>query len=51
MKKQTLITDYYKVIKKRKYEYYTNRCINCNIDMGYHNPRQLCGKIFCWNSI
>lgn len=24
-----------------------NRCVECNIDMGRSNPRQLCGKTFC----
>jgi hypothetical protein len=51
MKKQALITDYYKPLKKRKFNYDTNRCISCNIDLGIQNPRQYCGKIFCWNLI
>jgi hypothetical protein len=24
-----------------------NRCIECGVDMGYQNPRQLCGKTIC----
>lgn len=28
-----------------------NLCIECGIDMGYMNPRQYCGKTFCYNSI
>ncbi len=24
-----------------------NRCVECKIDMGRSNPRQLCGKTFC----
>ena len=24
-----------------------NRCIECGIDMGVHNPRQYCGKTHC----
>jgi hypothetical protein len=24
-----------------------NRCLQCNIDMGINNPRQLCGKYYC----
>jgi hypothetical protein len=24
-----------------------NRCMECGIDMGENNPRQLCGKIRC----
>ena len=26
-----------------------NRCLECNCDMGYSNPRQLCGKYYCHN--
>lgn len=26
-------------------------CIECGEDMGIHNPRQLCGKTFCYNII
>jgi hypothetical protein len=26
-----------------------NRCIDCDIDMGPNNPRQLCGKTYCMN--
>lgn len=43
--KQTLITDYFQKDKKEN----TNYCIECGIDMGPQNPRQLCGKIFCEN--
>ena len=24
-----------------------NRCVECGIDMGVHNPRQYCGKTHC----
>lgn len=24
-----------------------NKCIECGVDMGPHNPRQLCGKTYC----
>jgi hypothetical protein len=24
-----------------------NLCVNCNIDIGPNNPRQLCGKTYC----
>lgn len=24
-----------------------NRCLECDIDMGECNPRQLCGKFYC----
>ncbi len=43
--KQTLITDYFQKDTKEK----TNYCVECGIDMGPQNPRQLCGKIFCEN--
>jgi hypothetical protein len=26
-----------------------NRCVECGTDMGRCNPRQLCGKIYCYN--
>ena len=25
-----------------------NRCVECNVDMGDENPRQLCGKTYCY---
>jgi hypothetical protein len=24
-----------------------NRCLDCGMDMGINNPRQLCGKTYC----
>ncbi len=27
-----------------------NLCVECGVDMGYMNPRQYCGKTFCYNS-
>jgi hypothetical protein len=27
-----------------------NRCIECGIDMGECNPRQYCGKTYCYQS-
>ena len=30
---------------------FINRCTECNIDMGPHNPRQLCGKYYCHEKI
>ena len=27
-----------------------NKCIECGTDIGEQNPRQLCGKSFCYNS-
>lgn len=53
--KQSSITKYlrYKVDNKKVYGFNqkTNswHCTECGIDMGYCNPRQLCGKIFCSN--
>ena len=26
-----------------------NRCLICGVDMGKDNPRQLCGKTYCYN--
>jgi hypothetical protein len=26
-------------------------CIECGIDMGPNNPRQLCGKTFCYHIV
>lgn len=58
---QKLITDYFKISnKKRKIteieakieaeiEIKSWYCITCGIDMGIHNPRQLCGKYCCIN--
>lgn len=28
-----------------------NLCVECGIDMGYMNPRQYCGKTFCYNKV
>jgi len=27
----------------------TNRCLICGVDLGDCNPRQLCGKTYCYN--
>ena len=27
-----------------------NRCLMCGDDMGRDNPRQLCGKTYCYNT-
>ncbi len=36
--------------KKRKLDdEYKNLCIECEIDIGKDNPRQLCGKTYCLN--
>lgn len=36
---------------QKEYEnsYLKNLCIVCGIDLGYMNPRQYCGKTFCYN--
>lgn len=26
-----------------------NLCVECGEDMGINNPRQLCGKLYCYN--
>jgi len=28
---------------------YVNRCLECGVDMGECNPRQLCGKTYCYS--
>lgn len=49
--KQTKITDYF--YKKKVYGYNSItgswHCLQCGANMGKHNPRQLCGKIYCNN--
>jgi len=52
--KQTLITDYFKYEKKeieivKGFNEKTGswHCLECGIDMGKHNPRQLCCKSYC----
>jgi hypothetical protein len=47
--KQTKITDYYKTKVNLYEEIETWLCTQCGIDMGKCNPRQLCGKTFCFN--
>jgi hypothetical protein len=58
-KKQTLITDYFKknnqelqIEKVYGYNFKTDswHCLQCGLDMGPNNPRQLCGKSYCYNS-
>ena len=34
----------------RNQEGIMNRCLECGIDMGKSNPRQLCGKTYCYSS-
>ena len=60
--KQKLITDFFIINKKRifsdkldnkiygyNYETYSWHCLECGIDMGSCNPRQLCGKYYCYD--
>jgi hypothetical protein len=46
---QTLITDYYinKQTNKQNDKKESCYCIECGVDMGPQNPRQLCGKTYC----
>ena len=52
--RQTLITDYF--FKEEKKVFGLNpktnswHCIECGINMGPQNPRQLCGKTVCLNN-
>ena len=55
---QKLITDYFKtsnINKKRKRnniddnETFSWNCLECGVDMGIDNPRQLCRKSYCGN--
>lgn len=46
------MTDYYFHINKNKiHNEEDNYCIICNVSMGIHNPRQLCGKGHCENDL
>ena len=49
--KQTLITDYFKPKKVYGYNHKTEswHCLQCGVDMGPQNSRQLCGKYYCPN--
>lgn len=54
--KQTVITDYFpkkdqsQQVKVYGYNNVTNswHCIECGVDMGPNNPRQVCGKYQCF---
>ncbi len=43
--KQKRITDYFQ--KEIDYSIISWKCLECGIDMGDENPRQLCGKTRC----
>jgi len=48
---QPKITDFYYPKKVYGYNEQTHswHCLMCGIDMGIHNPRQLCCKSYCDN--
>jgi len=63
--KQKLITDYFDNSTNKKVKIDSNNdkkiygynpkteswhCVLCGSDMGINNPRQLCGKSYCYNS-
>jgi len=35
------------VLSKKEPDHSKNLCTECGVDMGPHNPRQLCGKTHC----
>lgn len=49
IKIQTKITEFFD--KKKEINNYDNFCIICNKNLGFQNPRQLCGKTFCFSEI
>ena len=52
---QSKITDYFSKKRKKIYGYNTEtgswHCLECGDDMGSMNPRQLCNKTYCGNSL
>ena len=52
---QTKITNYFNKKRKKVYGYNSDtmswHCIECGKDMGFMNPRQLCNKTYCGNSL
>ena len=43
---ENIIEDFKKSLLENR-EGMMNKCLECGIDMGRHNPRQLCGKTYC----
>ena len=43
-----IIVDFKKSILENR-EGMINRCLECGVDMGRSNPRQLCGKTYCYS--
>lgn len=39
-----------KNVTELTYTFWYNACLKCGINMGIHNPRQLCGKYRCYNA-
>ena len=33
--------------KTKEKKCYANFCVICGVNLGYENPRQLCGKTYC----
>ena len=46
-----LIVDGFKKLVEDHSEGMVNRCTMCKIDIGRHNPRQLCGKTYCLSEL
>ena len=46
---ENLIEDYSLCIICYDTSSIVNRCLECKLDMGYCNPRQLCQKTYCDN--
>ena len=42
-----LIVEGFKKLVEDHSEGMVNRCTMCKMDIGRHNPRQLCGKTYC----
>ena len=43
------IIEDFKMLLVKHQEGVMNRCVQCGTDMGISNPRQLCGKTYCYN--
>ena len=46
---EAIINDFKNSLLSNK-EGMMNRCLECGIDMGRCNPRQLCGKTYCYSN-
>lgn len=45
---ESITKEFLKILKEYD-EGMMNRCTSCGEDMGRSNPRQLCGKTYCYN--